>query len=283
MQLSGGDKTIVIYLDVFFLTNFFMDYIVLFLVNKLCRFAATKLRMLFSATLGAIWSVFEIMVPKQIHWLAIICTYVLISLLMIKICAWKCKLSQLLKGVVTLYGVTCMLAGVMHMIYYNTYAGYLINQVIMKDSDLLVFVMISLGLLYLIYIQIIRLKTYGKKMCRVRIEICRQNIELMGMIDTGNVLMDPFVGKPVCVADKTCFDKVLGEIEDLQDCKYHIIPFSSLGCENGLLEVVTVDNMYIYHKENAIKVEGALIGLAPSRVSTDDEYEMLINARVLNS
>lgn len=268
-------------MDVFFLTNLCMDYVVLYIVNKVCRFAATKLRLLFAATLGAVWSVIEIIMPEKIHWLMIICTYVLISFFMIRICAWKCRFKELLKGVLVLYGVTFVLAGALHMFYYNTYAGYIVNQVILKDTDLVIFVGVSLLLLYLICVQLFRIKVYADMICKVRIDICNQYIELKAMIDTGNVLVDPYVGKPVCVAEKTHFNKVLGEINDLQKCRYHIIPFSSLGCKHGLLEVITVDNMYIYQKDSEIKVENALIGLADTALSSDDEYHMLINAQVL--
>ncbi len=254
----------------------------LYIVNKLCRFAATKLRLLVSAALGAMWSVISILVPKNMHWLIIICTYVLISFFMIKICANKCRFQEVLKGVIVLYGVTGVLSGLMHMFYYNTYLGYLVHQVILKDSDLLWFVVVSVVLLYLIIVQFIKIKSYGDKICKVHIEICNQCFDLRGFIDTGNVLVDPYSGKPVCVVCKTHFSSVLASIDCLQQCKYHMIPFSSLGCERGLLEVITVDNMYIYCGEKVIKVEQGLLGLSDTRLSTDEEFDMLINADIMN-
>ncbi len=253
----------------------------LYIVSKICRFAATKLRILLSATFGAAWSVVEILVPEKMHWLTIVCTYILISFLMIKICAFPCKLQDALKGVVVLYGVTFVLAGAVHMLYYNTYAGYFIKQVILNDSDLLLFVMVSAVLLYLILVQFFKVKAYGDKICRVRIELCEQCIELKGMIDTGNVLTDPYSGKPVCVAQKTHFNSILSEINNWYELGYHMIPFSSLGCEQGVLEVITADNMYIYYKDSEIKVEKALIGLADTVLSADGEFDMLINARIV--
>lgn len=253
----------------------------LYIVSKVCRFAATKLRIFLSATLGAIWSVIEIMVPENMHWLMIVCTYVLVSVLMIKICACECGLGDLLKGVIVLYGVTCVLAGAMHMLYYNTYAGYIINQVVIKDTDLLIFVLVSAVLLYLILLQFLKVKAYGDKICRVRIELCGQCIELKGMIDTGNVLVDPYVGRPVCVVQKSYFNKFLGEIYNLQKLQYHMIPFNSLGREHGILEIITADNMYIYCKDEEIKIEKALIGLAETNLSSDGEFDVLINAMIV--
>lgn len=279
--MSGGDKKIVIYLDVLFGINLLMDLIVLYLVNKICKFAATFLRILLSATLGAVWSVIVAVSPNGINSFMLICTYVFISFLMIKICAFKRRLSELLKGVITLYGVTFVLAGAMHMLYYYTYAGYFIKTVILKDSSLLLFVGISLLLMYLVYVQYMRVKIYESKKCSVRICVGECEIMLSGLVDTGNVLKDPYSRKPISIAQKRSLQNVLKGINDYEKVKYHMVPFQSLGCENGLLEVITADIVYIYKDKKEIKITEALIGLTDIELSTDKAYQMLINPEVL--
>ena len=80
-------KRKVIYLDEFFVINFIMDFIVLCITKKICKFAATYLQILLSATFGALWSVIVLIVPENIKGAVNICTYILISALMIRICA----------------------------------------------------------------------------------------------------------------------------------------------------------------------------------------------------
>ena len=46
--------------------------------------------------------------------------------------------------------------GVMHVLYYYTYAGYIIRQVIVRDRELMVFLGVSFGFLLLLYRQLVR-------------------------------------------------------------------------------------------------------------------------------
>lgn len=279
--MSGGDNKIVIYLDVLFGVNLFMDFIVLSFVNRICKYAATYLRILGSATCGALWSVIAVVIPTEFQWIVHICTYVLISFLMVKICAGKSEFRDILKGVLVLYGVVFVLGGSMHVLYYYTYAGYWMKQVLLPNSSLLLFTAVSAILLYLILAQFLRLKVYGGQQCRVELVIAGRTVQLCGFVDTGNVLMDPYCHKPVCVAEKKYFQDVLNAINDCTKVKYHIVPYRSLGCDDGLLEVISVDTMYIYNGKRKRKISGALVGLTQKTLSSDSEYQMLINAQLL--
>lgn len=252
------------------------------IVNKICKFAATFLQIILSATFGAIWSVVVIMMPVNIREFINICTYVVISFFMVRICACKAKLLEIAKGVVVLYGVTFVLSGSIHMLYYYTYAGYLVKTVILNSAELVLFVTVSVVLLYLIYIQYMRVKTYSRDKCRVLIECLGERVDLTGFVDTGNVLVDMYGKKPVSVAAKGEFCRFL-KIENYHKLKYHLIPFRSLGCENGMLEVITVDNMYIYRGKEKIEIKEALIGLASMELSSDGEYQILVNSGVLKN
>lgn len=261
--------------------NLLMDFIVLDFVNRICRYAATYLRILISATCGALWSVAAVIIPADFQIAVHICTYVLISFLMVKICAGKSEFRDILKGVLVLYGIAFVLGGCIHVLYYYTYAGYWMKQVLLTNSSLLLFTAVSAVLLYLIFAQLMRLKVYGGQHCRVLVDIGGQRIELSGFIDTGNVLLDPYYRKPVCVAEKKYFQDILNEINDCTKVKYHIVPFRSLGCDNGLLEVISADTMYIYNGKRKRKISGALVGLTQGTLSSDGAYQMLVNAQLL--
>ena len=73
----------------------------------------------------------------------------------------------------------------------------------------------------------------------------------------------------------------MNKIDDYTKVKYHIIPFRSLGCENGMIEVISVESMYIYLGKKEMRVENALIGYTDMELSGDNEYEMLVNAGLL--
>jgi len=48
-----------------------------------------------------------------------------------------------------------------------------------------------------------------------------------------------------------------------------------------MLEVITADTMYICYGKKEIQVEDALIGLTAQTLSSDGEYEFLVNAQLL--
>lgn len=267
-----------------------MDFIVLYCTKKICKFSATFLRILLSAALGALWSVLALIAPKNIRGIVHICTYVLISALMIRICAGKSDIKNIIKGVAVLYAVTFGLAGGIYMVYSYTYAGYWFREVLLADKKLFAFTAVSLGLLILIYLQIRRMGVYGEHQCIVELNLLGRSVRLKGYIDTGNVLSDPLFKKPVSVVfaqalsqgeNGSITDIILNDIEVNTKVKYHMVPYRSLGCENGLLEVITVDTMYIYRGKKVYKQENALIGLSRTALSSDNEFDVLVNSAVI--
>ena len=276
--MSGGDILVEIYLDVLFGINFIMDCLVIFIVNKICKYAATYFKIFISAAFGAIWSVIAVIMPINIRWFINICTYILVSYVMIRICAGRCGIKSVIKGVGILYAVTLTLGGAIHVLYYYTYTGWLIKHIVVRDNRLIIFVLISVVLVVLIYLELIRAKTYNSCKCHLICVISGEKVEMMGYIDTGNVLIDPIYKKPVTVVEKSTFSNILSKIKDYTTVKYHLIPFNSLGCEHGLMEVIAVDTMYIYYGSKKETINGALVGLITGKLSTDGEYTALINS-----
>ena len=132
--MSGGDILVEIYLDVLFGINFIMDFLVIFIVNKICKYAATYFKIFISAAFGAIWSVIAVIMPINIRWFINICTYILVSYVMIRICAGRCGIKSVIKGVGILYAVTLTLGGAIHVLYYYTYTGWLIKHIVVRDN-----------------------------------------------------------------------------------------------------------------------------------------------------
>ena len=48
-----------------------------------------------------------------------------------------------------------------------------------------------------------------------------------------------------------------------------------------MIEVISVESMYIYLGKKEMRVENALIGYTDMELSGDNEYEMLVNAGLL--
>lgn len=250
----------------------------LYIVNRVCRLAARKMRILLSATFGAVWSVISLIMPKNLHEYVLLFTYLIVGTVMVWIVQGRCSVKSLLKNVMVLYVVTFMMAGCMHMLYYYTYAGFLLKLAVTGNGDLSVFVIVSVFIVVWLLAEFTRKKEYSHKLCSVSVFVRGRQIDMPALIDTGNVLCDPYADKPVCVAGKKHFEWIYDDYDGL---KYHIIPFRSVGCDKGLIEVITVDCMYIYYGERRYEITEALIGLSDVNLSSDNEYEMLINEKVM--
>lgn len=256
-----------------------MDTIVLICLSKFCGYAATWLRILLSSTLGALWSVIVLILPKDIIPIVNICTYIFISICMVRVCSGKTDKKTLFKGVVVLYAITFVIAGCLYMFIYYTPAGYSLKEVVLKDSKLTMFLAVTILILAVIGSQIKRITVYEKSQCQVEITLDNVTFRVKGYIDTGNILIDPILKKPVSVIEA---DSIPLNIQLGVNVKLHLIPYSSLGCENGLLEVITAENMCIYQQgKKNVQVPMALLGISRHKLSSDGEFNMLVNSTIL--
>ena len=72
-----------LYIDVLFLTNFAMDFLVLSIVRRGMKYRLIWWRMILGAILGAAWAVFAAAFPFLPLWLEMVITYLAVSTLMV--------------------------------------------------------------------------------------------------------------------------------------------------------------------------------------------------------
>lgn len=254
-----------------------MDMLILSLHRRILGYTATYPRIATSATLGATYACivevgkFGNTLPGKV------CTYIFIAAIMVKICAGKCNIKKWIRDTFIMYAIAAILGGGGHMLFYYTSTGYFIQTVIISNHSLTLSLLAGSILIIAIENYINVKKIYEQKMYRVMLVIKGQKITVRAFYDTGNVLRDPFILKPVHIVEEKSLEPILKEIEDYTQVKMHIVPFSSMGCENGILNVITADSMYIYEGERVKIIEKPLIGLTKQQLSQDGAYEMLIN------
>lgn len=274
-----------------------MDLVILLIVNRIMRYHASAIRLLLSSTLGAVWSVAAVMIPDRYRLFVNFCTYFIVTALMLAVInsplniikarqsnkdryALTNYLKELFKGMIIMLSVACFSGGVMHMIVYYTYAGWIIRRILVTYNQLIYLILISV----VVIIVIARVyRTYKKNsdIYKVTVIVDNHKIMLHGIVDTGNQLTDKYTGKPVNVMDKSYFENVLYQINDYGRLKYHFIPYRTIGNNEGIIEVITSDYMYISGKDETKAYKGALIGLSDRKVSQNGEYQALINGRMI--
>lgn len=274
-----------------------MDLVILLIVNRIMRYHASAIRLLLSSTLGAVWSVAAVMIPDRYRLFVNLCTYFIVTALMLAVInsplniikarhsnkdryALTNYLKELFKGMIIMLSVACFSGGIMHMIVYYTYAGWIIRRILVTYNQLIYLILISV----VVIIVIARVyRTYKKNsdIYKVTVIVDNHRIMLHGIVDTGNQLTDKYTGKPVNVMDKSYFENVLYQINDYGRLKYHFIPYRTIGNNEGIIEVITSDYLYISGKDETKAYKGALIGLSDRKVSQNGEYQALINGRMI--
>lgn len=274
-----------------------MDLVILLIVNRIMRYHASAIRLLLSSTLGAVWSVAAVVIPDRYRLFVNLCTYFIVTPLMLAVInsplniikaqqsnkdryALTNYLKELFNGMIIMLSVACFSGGIMHMIVYYTYAGWIIRRILVTYNQLIYLILISV----VVIIVIARVyRTYKKNsdIYKVTVIVDNHKIMLHGIVDTGNQLTDKYTGKPVNVMDKSYFENVLYQINDYGRLKYHFIPYRTIGNNEGIIEVITSDYMYISGKDETKAYKGALIGLSDRKVSQNGEYQALINGRMI--
>ena len=128
-----------------------------------------------------------------------------------------------------------------------------------------------------------------------------KKIETKAMIDTGNLLKEPITNTPVVVVEHTllyeCIPKeILNHIEDILGgdfskipdeikqeyiSRLKVIPFSSLGKQNGMLLGIKADGIEIKDEDEEKKVDNVIIGIYNKSLTKRGEYRALLGIGTL--
>lgn len=130
--------------------------------------------------------------------------------------------------------------------------------------------------------------------CNIKVSNNGKQEKIRAMIDTGNFLKDPITNSPVVIIEKSRLNNLLpkrilentndimnGKYEFLEEeliyvSKFRVLPFSSLGKQNGMLLGFKVDSIEAQINEEEIERTDVIIGIYDKRLSNKKDYEGLI-------
>lgn len=262
-----------IFIDVFFLTNVILDYFLLRTVNRLLKCSATHFRSLIGSILGAFGVCLIIIWPEKHILLNTILVHVVINTIMVK---FGCKINhwrRLVQGILVLYAASFLCGGMLLML--KRYVG---------AEGLLTFLFLS-AISYLLITAGIQVYTYLKKrnshIYEVVLYANGKQKKVKGLYDTGNRLTDPFNRKPVSIVDKSVAEELFPEAV-IEKFKPHYIPFKSVGCDHGVILVVTLDYLYLKREGADQVVNEPAIALAWENGLLSKDYQMILNPDLID-
>lgn len=248
-----------VYIDVYFVENVLLDMFVLLSVALLLEKKTVLWRLLIASVLGGIGAVLILLIGFNYGFAYILSVLVLDMAMCLFLFS---NLKQILVEIIYFHGLS----------FIYTKIG-----VCMAALGLTRFVRLAASALLVAVVLLIcgyKRRHEKKRLYTVRIVEDGRELNFKALFDTGNSLTDPYTGKPVSIVEENT--DILSWLRD-KPHKYKLIPFRSIGKENGLLEGLEVDELIVCG-ENGEKVEkDAVIALYKGRLSGDGSFQMILN------
>lgn len=252
-----------LYVDVLFLVNFMMDYLLLLLIRKILKCSATHGRICFGAAVGAMLTCVVVILPIPYAIIKNILFHGFVNICMIQVGLKVKTIPSFIKAIFLLYIGSFLMGGILEV--FRPYV---------KIGSLFLFLAI---LSYYLILGIWKFLSYLQRWnsYRVNVELCMGDTchTVKGLLDTGNGLRDPLTGKPVSIVDKSTANKLLGK-KDIKNIRY--IPYKTIGSKENVLPCFQIDFLRISGERECV-IEHPLIGICEEKFSSREEYEMILN------
>lgn len=293
-----------IYIDVLFLENLILNSIILYATAIISKIKIKHWKIIISSAMGSVYVVIYYIFRIDLY--INIISKVFISVLMNYIAFRPKSFKLLMKDVLLFYLVSFVFGGAaLGMIYIVNS-----NNINIKDGVILekyTLKTIFIGVVFAFPISILSFKMakhkIGKKdmFCNIIIKLNKKKVKIRAMIDTGNLLKEPISNVPVIVVEKNVLfeiipkeileniDNVLGgDLSGIPEiikyeylAKLKVIPFSSLGKQNGILLGIKADEVEVIEEDEIKKVDKVIIGIYNKVLSKRGDYKALLGINII--
>ena len=288
-----------IYLDMIFLENLILNSILLLAVGIETKSKINVFRIIVASILGSIYVIFLYIIKNRFFYSIIM--KIILSIVMVSISFETKNFKELLKKMIYFYLTSFVFGGGALALIYMVNTGKIsIQNGVLQGNYTVLTIMLGVMIAFIIIIiafRIIKNKISKRDfICNIEIKINEKRIRTKAMIDTGNLLKDPITNIPVIVVEHSLFknvlpneileniDNILGgdlskvseKIKNQYISKMRVIPFTSLGKQNGILLGMKAQELKIEEANETRKIEKIIIGFYNKKISKKEEYHALI-------
>lgn len=293
-----------IYIDIVLIENLIMNYIILFTTAVVLKIKVNHIKLILASLLGAGYSIIAYMGIIKVY--SSIILKIILSVLIIYIAFNPQNIKKMCKDLLLFYLVSFVFGGAAFaLIYIIKPQNILMKNGLFLGTYTLKTVMLGAIVAFCIIIgafAIIKNKISKKDMfCEIEILINQKKIKTKAMIDTGNMLKEPITNVPVIVVEHillySCMPKeilnnlkeIMGgdfknipcDIQEKYISKLKLIPFSSLGKQNGMLIGIRPEYVKVITDEQEKINKNVIIGIYEKSLTKKGEYQALIGIELL--
>lgn len=288
-----------IYVDVVLIENLIMNYIILFATGLVLKIKINHIRLILSSLLGAIYSIVAYTGFLKIYSSFIL--KIILSAIIVYIAYNPQSVKKMSKELLFFYLISFVFGGAAFaLIYIVRPQDILMRNGLFLGTYPLKTVILGAIVAFVVIITaftIIKNKMTKKNMIyKIEVKLNGKEIITEALIDTGNMLKEPITNLPVVVIEHTLlydcmpkeilnhlediiggdFEKIPEEIKNKYVSKLKLIPFSSLGKQNGMLIGIKPDYLKIIKEEQEEIKENVIIGIYDKSLTKKGEYRALM-------
>ena len=267
----------IVYIDVLFLENFIIDFILLYCVDFFLKGNTKWRRIFFGASIGSFFSIIFTMISLNIF------IGIIVKFLLGIIIVWASfgRKNNFLRRIIIFYLISFVFGGVCFA--FCDYRGLLINKISVFNLCFYIFLGFCFCKCIAYFIKIKRRK--NDLICDIDIGICDDIFRIKVLIDTGNLLREPCTGKGVIIVEKSFLNKAFGadffdNVLKSENIKLYVIPYSSLGNDSGALVGIPCNFVKgVWEKD--FFIDDVIVGIYNGKLSRFNEYFGIIGAECL--
>jgi len=303
-------RVVYVYPDQAFLVSLIMNGIILWGTARILRLPASKRRILAGALAGGIYSFFAAFPHLGfLHgfWLKVIFSAAMVAVTFAPLPLRRFPVA-LAGFYLSTFAVVGTIVGVQHLLN-SDYRLSMAAQGLWRLLGSYIWYGLAAGVLVIIVMAkwgsaILRKKAL-QDILRVPLRVLfdQDEVEVEALIDTGNQLQDPLTNIPVVVVEygalrhlmppevQRAFEKsgepdIMEVLESLAMTKWYtrfrVIPFTSLGKQNGLLMGFRPDRLEIMKNEGPVKTDNVIVGIYTKELSPEGSYRALLHPDIIN-
>ncbi len=269
-EYQRGGIFLIIYVDVLFVINFFITFLLLLFTCKTAKRENKMTRLLLGAALGGLYSL--VILVDELHFLVSFFAKIAMGFLIVFVAFGFKRFYLYIKTSAIFLFSNMLFLGIITALWFAFEPkGVAINNSVVYFDISAGVLLISAVLAYVISIAVVKIynHTVSKKEI-YSLTVCKDNrqVHMFAFLDSGNRLREPFSDYPVIIADSSKFDFN----------EERIIPYNTVGGE-GVLKAFKPDKIILSSgKKN---YETSRVYIALSTVDSK-EFSAILNPEILN-
>jgi stage II sporulation protein GA (sporulation sigma-E factor processing peptidase) len=302
-----GGRTMTVYLDVIWALNLFFDALLLYLTAVMLKRRVNLWRIFLGGFIGSLLILLAFTPIENIGHPIVKLTF---SILMVLVVFGYKRLSFFLKSLMTFYMVTFLIGGALVGTHYfiqfdfdMTASVALANIKGFGDPISWLFILLGFPLAWHFSKQNIEqiemTKIQYDQIVTVNIKLSELNLELKGLVDSGNQLYDPISKMPVMIVSIKSFENEIpvgirniavnpegiltgeSEIPAEFENRMKVIPYNVFGQEHQLSIAFKPDSLTIDQNGGTHFVKKALVSFTTQQLSSEDQFQCIVHPKML--